>query len=711
MEFYGEKDCFRKDKIKIAKLQISTDLPSTKEAQSLVQDHNRKNIAMFYSRKTVDSIPYENLFEEVKNRVEEMPYKGDTPEAEKKFFQRHGNLVIISGQPGIGKTTLTKCMLDNMWNAELFQADIVFFIRFRKVDYQEESDFLQFLAPGLHNIIEVKDRKSILKRLEKRDNVFILMDGLDEANIDPKMRSFKSCNIHSKNVYTAERFIQNLLAGEILPNSKKLITSRPHRITQLQKTDFKPIVLFTIQGIDKKARKQICSSICGKNDKRCKQILDYLRAHPDLESHCHTPVICIMVMEGLDNKYDAAEKSNADTSCIDFVMEKSDSTLTAIFVYALENWLLKKLDTNGDAKFPIKNICKFALEKYYQGQWYFPCHELEEQGVDNQHWSTFLNTFLDGNQELYFIHLMWQEFLAAVKLRLYTKKEDYGNVRNPESVLSKLSSKQFEAVTTRFLYGLCNKSTLATLLRNITLEEDRNNSNERLACEEMLTDFAVKKLETFHDAEYLSGNGYDSYDDSSSDDEDKVFHDFNADSCHRAIPHSSGIMIDTNTNTNVYVGDTVRSDSDNNDHENVNVGSGDDVDNDIGEVDNDSHDDTGDDFDEKSYFASVLPTLGWVHEMDDDNFTFRAAEFLKKRFIIEHQILPSDIPVIMHILRARQSKMILKVVYPRFLGNCFKYFFQELHKLLKEKKNIQVSHQSIFCLSNFGNSTSQLLNY
>ena len=659
MEFYGEKDCFRRDKIKIANLQISSDLPSAKEAQILEQDHNRKNMARFYNKKNVDCIAYQELFNKVKTRIEQISYKGDTTEAEEKFLQRHGNLVVISGQPGIGKTTLTKCMLYKMWKFQLFNPAIVFFIRFRKVDYKEKTDLLQFLAPDFQGINGVEDRKSILKRLQETDNVFILMDGLDEADIDPKMRCFKSCNIHSDNLYTAERFIQNLLAGEILPYCKKLITSRPHRITQLQNTDFKPLVLFTIQGIDEAARKQICFNICGQDNERCKRILSYLRANPDLESHCHTPVICIMVIEGLDNKYDVAEKSSADMSSVDFVMEKSDSTLTAIFVYALENWLLKKLDAKGNTKFPIKNICKFALEKYIKGQLYFPCYELDEQRVDNQYWSTFLNSFLEGNQELYFIHLMWQEFLAAVKLRLYTNKEDFGSENCSESILSKLSSKKFEAVTTRFLFGLCNKRTLAALLRNITLEEGRNDPVERTEIEKLLTNFALKKLTILRDVKYLSDNAYEPCDDNSDEEEVAL--------------------------------------NDKDDNDDVSVGSEDDVGNEkeFNDV-ADYHDDNIDDLDERSYFASVLPTLGWVHEMGDNSFIIQAATCLRKKFCIEHQILPSDIPIIMHVLRARNAKMVLEVVYPRFLGNCFKHFFQELHKMLKEKKNIQVNHQIYF---------------
>ena len=689
MEFYGEEDCFRKE-IKIANLQISTDLPSVEEVQLLEQNHNRKNIARFYSKKNVDSIPYENLFKEVESRVQEMPHKGDTSEAEKKFLERHSNLVVISGQPGIGKTTLTKCMLHKMWESELFQPDIVFFIQFRKIDYKEKTDLLQFLAPISQCLMEMEDRQSILKRIMKSDKVFIIMDGLDEARIDPKMKNFTSCNITSDGLYTAERYIQNLIAGEILPCSKKMITSRPHRITQLQNTEFKPKVLFTIQGLDAEARKQICSNICGDNGELCGKILGYLRARPDLESHCHTPVICIMVMRRLKSRYDTLERSR--DSRVEFVVE---NTLTAIFVDALEKWLLEKLDASGDAKFPIKNIATFAFDKFIKGQLYFPSHELDEARVDNQYWSTFLNTFLNGNQEMYFNHLMWQEFLASVKLRLYTKKQEYGKENEQGNILTVLSNKKFEAVTTRFLFGLCNKHTLAALLRCVSLEEGRNDEEERKECENLLKQHAIEKLERYCFATYLSDNHDDDDCDDDSDDNTDVDFYKALEYFDPAISSRGDVINSSGSREGSNNGDS----SDRDENSIVSFGSGDDVGEvvdynegaSMGNYDDDYHDEIDDDLDARSYFGAILPTLGWVHEIGTDEFSQHAAACLRQKFCIENQILPSDIPIIMHILRARQSYMSLSVVYPRFLGNCSQYFFQELSKILKEKNNLQVS--------------------
>ena len=621
----------------------------------------------FSEKKNEDNVSYEKVFEEVKSRVEEMPEKGATSQAVVKFLQRHSNLVFISGQPGIGKSTLIKRMIYEMWKSSVFTVDIVFFIQFRYVDYEEKTDFLRFLVPNFKHALPKNDRNNILRKLEKIDNVYILMDGLDEATIDPKMKRFKACNIYSDTLYTAERFIQNVIAGNILPRSKKLVTSRPHRITQLQNTDFQPKVLFTIQGLDKEALSKICSNICGEDEARCESILDYLQANPDLNSYCHTPVIGIMVIERLNSMYNIAEKRKLSLNDVDALTKKTAGTLTAIFVDALTEWLLDKLDSDA---FPIKNIATFAFKMFCEERFHFHHFELEEAGVENQHMSTFLNTFLKGSEEMYFIHLMWQEFLAAVKLRLYPKKEEYENIPQTmkgvkqESILSMLSCKRFELITSRFLFGLCNNQTLAVLLENVALEKGRNDDTERSECKEMLKNFALLKLESRRDAVYLT----DKPDENDVDSDEGRYACDNADD-------------DDDRNENDFVDDV-----------GVIVIAGDGSD-----QDDESEDDINEDAEvdaDNSYFGSIIPLLGWVHEMGENEFTQRAAAYLRSTICIEGQFLPSDISVINNVFRARSARLALKVLYPRFLGNCSRYFFRELHQTLKKNHQIQVSTKS-----------------
>ena len=553
-------------------------------------------------------------------------------------------------------------MVHEMWNFSLFEAEIVFLIQFRDLDYEKKTDLLEFLVPLPEGFSTKEDRKKLLKKIERCDNVFIMLDGFDEAKIDPKMKNFKPCSINSQN--TAEGFIQNLIVGTILQNCKKLITSRPYRVAQLP-ANFLPKILLHIQGLDDKGLKQICSNISGGHNARCKNILQYLKAHPDIKSYCHTPVICIMVVESLNEMYEAAESSNLKLKTLYPLKNNQVNTLTAIFVDALTKWLLEKDQmTSGRDLFPLKNIATFAHKKLDEDQFYFTSFDLREAGVDDQFIKTFLSTILKGSRKMYFIHLMWQEFLAAIKLRLFTKKEDFLKVADGEikstqtNILSKLSCKQYEIVTTKFLFGLCNPDTLNTLLEKVEIEEGFNNEPSRISCKKMLQEFVITKLETCRNTDYLE--------DTNSDDDESESDDSADDNGNSSDGEDRSVLCGGNSDG--------ESDDD--------LDSADIRDDDDGEA--------------KSYFSSILPILGWVHEMKDIDFTKRAAVCLRNKICIAtEQILPSDIPVINYIFRARAAKLILKVRNLQFVGNCSAYFFKELHETLNLNLKIQVQYYKI----------------
>ena len=472
----GEADAFRGGKIQEAELQISASSPNEEDRGGLLEgSHHRENLIKFYnSKKQSGNISYKKLFEELKQRVEEIPCKGETPQAQQVFVRRHSNMAVIIGEPGIGKSSLAKRIVREMLTDEnpLFNPDVVFFIRFRDVDYENKTGLLQFLDPKAEETYpKIEDRRKILEKLKKLHNVFIIMDGLDEANIELKPNASKFSSIHSYK--TAARFIEDLWNGNILPHCKKLVTSRPYAISK------QPKVLFTIQGLTETGLQRICSDICDGDKGRCEIVLNYLESHLDLKSYCFTPVICIMTMKSLNKSNLLFQLSNVGTSRETATRPSNMESMTAIFVSALKDWLYEEKDRR---KFKLKKLSLFAFDNFKRKKYFFREYELKEAEIETQNISNF---FFKGGEILYFVHLMWQEFLVAVHFRLYTKQLE-------PSDTEKLSEEGYEMVS-RFLFGLCNEQNLGMLLDCVEIEE-RNDATYRERFQQELKELAMAKL-------------------------------------------------------------------------------------------------------------------------------------------------------------------------------------------------------------------------
>ena len=577
LEICGEKDRIRGDKINITPLQIFTRAQGMEQLDRSGHFHYRKDVVRIYSEKPPDVIPHEQIFEVAKWFAVQGAMGCRNEEAKTKHILKYQNVVLISGQAGIGKSTLSKLLVEKMLdpNVRLYQAEFVFFIRFRDLNYQQNYDLLEFLtnyAPFISSITS-EDRTKIIQHLEASDNVYIVMDGLDEADIDLKVNF---SNINADSHTTAVVFIHHLLSGRLLGKAKKLVTSRPRQLAHLPR-EYSSNLYLNLLGLSDEGRLQICSDLCrGDPDKR-DRILSRINSRPDLKSLCYVPVICITVMMSFYST--DSLKRNLDT-------------LTAILVYALENWYLEKLK----GKFQIQKIAVLSYKGFLENRFYFREHHLKNEGINFENTTAFLFNnikfeLLQGKAVTYFAHLMWQEFFVAVKLRLYSNKEEF------QKIVPHLASDKFEMVA-RFLFGLCNKLTLDELLDCVE-DEELNTQADRDECEEMLKKLVIEKLQRHRDAAI------------------EKFYD--------------------------------------------------------------------------PYYQSIVPVMGWLYEMNNNNFTKEAACWLRDEVEFEGKILPGDIVSVNHILKRRDTGLALKVVNPKFVGGCSNYFFKELDETLTKNPDIYVS--------------------
>ena len=233
--------------------------------------------------------------------------------------------------------------------------------------------------------------------------------------------------------------------------------------------------------------KQICFDICNDDEGRCEIILNYLENHLDLKSYCFTPVICIMTMKSLNKSNLVFELSNVETSRENATRPSNMESMTAIFVGALNNWLYEEKDRR---KFKLKNLSLFAFDNFKRNKYFFRDCDLKEAEIETQNISNF---FFKGGEILYFVHLMWQEFLVAVHFRLYTKQLE------PKDT-EKLSEEGYEMVS-RFLFGLCNEQNLGMLRDCVKIEEGRNDDTDRKRIQKELQQLALKKLRRRQDTD------------------------------------------------------------------------------------------------------------------------------------------------------------------------------------------------------------------
>ena len=169
------------------------------------------------------------------------------------------------------------------------------------------------------------------------------------------------------------------------------------------------------------------------------------------------------------------------------------SSLTSVIVNSLCSWYLKELQ----GEFQAKEIAELAYLGFLEDRYHFQVCDFREVGVNFENLTTFLTTafhILDGTAMIsYFSHLTWQEFGVALRLRLYTKKEEL------KEILSELGSAKYKMVV-NFLFGLCNNCMLRKLLDHVA-KDGLYSLADRAECEKMSKDFAVEKFSEYQPPE------------------------------------------------------------------------------------------------------------------------------------------------------------------------------------------------------------------
>ena len=437
--------------------------------------HTRKEI-VDRSKNSISGILPKDFFERSRQHICDTPdyKKAPTEQAKEKVLKEKGNIVGIIGQAGVGKSTLMKKLLcRNVTDERLYEADFVFYVKLRDFFNETEMNLFQFLMGNTtYNSCKwMKNaviREGVLKLLSESKLVCILLDGLDELNIDMthlKKNSKIMYDINSQN--SPKNFILGLLSGQILPNAKKLITSRPDQMLKLPDI-YKPKFIVKIFGIEKQGIKQICLDICDDDNEYSSQVLSHIESQPDLFSYCYVPINCVLTVHCIYHILKAKTQKSLPKN------------ITSVFVLTLFCFSKTEHMREHLKEFDIKNfsdlekICKLAWSGINNQKLYFDEKDLKAADLIDTNISNFTVTVKQKNilrqvdivenahkNCIYFSHLLLQEFFAAVFCLHFMNFENF-NAIIPDFNLFKLIDNRFEMII-KFMFGLSNPETFKTL--------------------------------------------------------------------------------------------------------------------------------------------------------------------------------------------------------------------------------------------------------
>ena len=349
--------------------------------------------------KVQNNVTIENLFQSYVLSINEET-------ASQCTLKTHSKLAIIAGERAVGKTTLVNLIVQNIVNKSLFNVEYVLYIQMKWIKHERMS-FVNFILPFFTDMkLDIIQQKFTIKMLEKCNNLIVVIDGFDEiSNISSNVI------INDDTDAFPEDFVVSMIAGNLLPNAKKLIILRPDQFQQLsQYLKCSYFTVLSLQGINEESKRNINKLISKKPNNE--KIFDHISENDTTSVMCFNPLNCIFIMQ-----------------CLNIFMElslemKQFDSFTDIYVTILE--LLMK---------SCQNMSNFNLESLLQLAWNeITSHNDRSDGkisdamkraFDCYSRSRSSLTILEKLQNrIRFKHEILEDFFTAIQLSFFTTAEE-----------------------------------------------------------------------------------------------------------------------------------------------------------------------------------------------------------------------------------------------------------------------------------------------
>ncbi|XP_069828889.1 NACHT, LRR and PYD domains-containing protein 1 homolog [Dendropsophus ebraccatus] len=354
------------------------------------------------------------------------------------------HIVMVSGVPGVGKTTLMQKFVYDWVRGDLYQRfSFVFFFKFRELNSLDEVSLetmiLQqypYLEPQIENI------------LQDPEKLLFIFDGLDESNHTMDFTSGHLFSIPRERGHWGQ-IVDSLVGKSLLNGCSVLMTSRPTRLASIDCDVFQRIV--EIIGFFPEERQTYFENFFS-DPELAEKAFTYVKQNDTLYTFCYLPSYCWIICTVLSRSFQTTSSDQPPS-----LLPKTVTQLFAIFVAnILTNHSLEK----SDAQKVLQSIGWMAEHGVMNHRIIFDERDLDSFHVDNK--SKLLSSFLMESEEpvtYSFLHLTVQEFFSAL-----VHYADYSPKKLQESLNRAQSYPDGRGeMFLRFLCGLSDASTRSIL--------------------------------------------------------------------------------------------------------------------------------------------------------------------------------------------------------------------------------------------------------
>ena len=371
-----------------------------------------------------------------------------------------GELILLEGRPGSGKTTLVhKIIVDWTRGHVLVNARWVMLITLRDLNNTRAETLTDILRLFCHSL------ETVAKSIEKDsgERLCFVIDGLDEYQPQDKKKSP----------------IYQLLNKALLPKAMVIVSSRPAAIKDLKwekLTKRIEVLGFTREQVLEYIYCFPFGSHCSDSDKSNTsstypvQLKEYLRSHPNIFHMCYLPVLAAMICFLFKSKggHIPITRTKIYEEFVRCII------LRHLTRYNDEAQLTSLQDLSGNTKIYFSSLCRLAFEMTINSKQVVIPQELEGQQSETSlpEDTKFLGLVtisrtakLSGFHSTYtFLHLTFQEYLAAV----YVSSLD---VEDQMRIIEKHSSYTMLTMWT-FYFGLVDFSNGVERIQKLSTHYD-----------------------------------------------------------------------------------------------------------------------------------------------------------------------------------------------------------------------------------------------